>query len=369
MPYPVSLQNIAIHHQSTPIVEDLSLHVNAGEFLVLLGPSGCGKSTLLNAIAGLHPISSGSIAIGDKDVTQAEPNARDIAMVFQSYALYPTMTVFDNLAFALKVAGVHKATVKQRVATIAELLQLTPWLKVKPAQLSGGQRQRVAIGRALVREKPVLLFDEPLSNLDAKLRNELRLEIKRLHRQLASTIVYVTHDQMEAMTLADRIVVMNQGRIEQIGTPQQIYQQPINRFVAEFIGSPTINLMEGIITLKQQQLMFECGEFQLILAQSDSDAARAIAQQQAPVTLAIRPEAIVAHACQQATLPQFTLELMEQTGPETLLWCTGYQHRWAVKAHADFQGRPGAPLWLALDTQCCVFFDAVTGKRLDALAP
>ena len=216
-----------------------------GEFLVLLGPSGCGKSTLLNAIAGLLDIADGEIWIAGKNVTWAEPKDRGIGMVFQSYALYPRMSVEGNLSFGLRVAGLPKAEIDERVAAAAEILQIEPLLKRRPAELSGGQRQRVAIGRALVRDVDVFLFDEPLSNLDAKLRAELRVEIKRLHQELGNTMIYVTHDQIEAMTLADRIAVMNGGIIQQLGTPAEIYHQPVNRFVAGFIGSPAMNFFDG----------------------------------------------------------------------------------------------------------------------------
>ena len=216
-----------------------------GEFIVLLGPSGCGKSTLLNCIAGLLDISEGQIFIKGKNVTWEEPKDRGIGMVFQSYALYPQMTVERNLSFGLRVAGVPKDEIARRIARAAEILQIEPLLERKPAALSGGQRQRVAIGRALVRDVDVFLFDEPLSNLDAKLRSELRVEIKRLHRKLQNTMIYVTHDQIEAMTLADRIAMMKGGVIQQLDAPQTIYNRPVNRFVAGFLGSPAMNFLEG----------------------------------------------------------------------------------------------------------------------------
>ena len=220
---------------------------DSGEFLVLLGSSGCGKSTLLNCIAGLLDVSDGQIFIGGRNVTWEEPSRRGIGMVFQSYALYPQMTVAGNLSFGLKNAGLPKAEIEERVNRAAKVLQIEPLLKRKPAALSGGQRQRAAIGRALVRDADVFLFDEPLSNLDAKLRADLRVEIKQLHQKLSNTMIYVTHDQIEAMTLADRIAIMRGGQILQLASPNEIYNRPANKYVAEFIGSPTMNFFEGDI--------------------------------------------------------------------------------------------------------------------------
>ena len=231
------------------VLKNLDLDIQDGEFLVLLGPSGCGKSTLLNCIAGLMDVTDGQIHIKGKNVTWEEPKDRGIGMVFQSYALYPQMTVRGNLSFGLKTAGMAKDEIAKRVARTADVLQIEPLLDRKPSQLSGGQRQRVAIGRALVRDVDVFLFDEPLSNLDAKLRSELRVEIKRLHQKLANTMIYVTHDQIEAMTLADRIAVMRSGQIQQLDAPQTIYSRPVNRYVADFIGSPGMNFIEGEVVL------------------------------------------------------------------------------------------------------------------------
>src|SRR5471030_1759609 len=233
------------------IIEQLDLSVHEGEFLVLLGPSGCGKSTLLHAIAGLIDVEAGSVHIGGKDVTWADPKDRAIGMVFQSYALYPRMNVERNMSLGLRVAGLRKAEIARRVARASKMLQLDALLTRKPAQLSGGQRQRVAIGRALVREAQVFLFDEPLSNLDAKLRTELRRELKALHRDLGATMIYVTHDQVEAMTLATRVAVMRAGRIQQIGTPGEVYARPANMFVAGFLGSPSMNFIAGMVVAVQ----------------------------------------------------------------------------------------------------------------------
>ena len=241
----VRLQKLSITLGGNEIIRDLDLAIEDGEFLVLLGPSGCGKSTLLHSIAGLIDVSSGTVEIGGEDMTWADPSERHIGMVFQSYALYPTMTVEKNMSFGLRINGTPKDEIARRIKKTAEMLHLEPLLQRKPAALSGGQRQRVAIGRALVREAGVFLFDEPLSNLDAKLRAALRRELKLLHQQLQSTMIYVTHDQVEAMTLATRIVVMQGGKIQQIGTPAKVYEQPVNLFVAGFLGAPAMNFIDG----------------------------------------------------------------------------------------------------------------------------
>src|SRR5688500_774897 len=243
----VSIKDLSLSFGAVKVLETLNLDIQDGEFLVLLGPSGCGKSTLLNCIAGLLEPSTGQIFIEGKNVTWEEPKDRGIGMVFQSYALYPQMTVERNLSFGLRVAGMKKEEIDQRVARASESLQLQPLLNRKPMELSGGQRQRVAIGRALVRDVDVFLFDEPLSNLDAKLRSDLRVEIKRLHQRLKNTMIYVTHDQIEAMTLADRIAIMKNGVIQQLADPHTIYNKPVNLYVAGFIGSPSMNFLNGRI--------------------------------------------------------------------------------------------------------------------------
>ncbi|OAJ55674.1 ABC transporter ATP-binding protein [Paraburkholderia ginsengiterrae] len=252
----VAVRNLTIRLGANTVIENLDLDVRAGEFVVLLGPSGCGKSTLLHSIAGLIDVSGGSIEIAGEDMTWADPKDRRIALVFQSYALYPTMSVERNLSFALRINGTPKAEIARRVARASEMLQLGPLLKRKPAQLSGGQRQRVAIGRAIVREADVFLFDEPLSNLDAKLRTELRRELKQLHQRLGATMIYVTHDQVEAMTLATRMAVMRGGVIQQFGTPAEVYARPENLFVATFLGTPAMNLLEGRLEARDGSVDF-----------------------------------------------------------------------------------------------------------------
>jgi multiple sugar transport system ATP-binding protein len=248
-PHVLEIQSLEKRYGPIEVLKSISLEMLQGDFLVLVGPSGCGKSTLLNCIAGLDEVSGGKIVIGGRDVTQVPPRDRDIAMVFQSYALYPTMTVAENIAFGMKVRRVPQAEQRQRIQQVAQLLQIDKLLQRKPGALSGGQRQRVAMGRALVREPTLFLFDEPLSNLDAKLRVELRGEIKRLHERIGASIVYVTHDQIEAMTLGTKVVVLNQGVIQQVGSPDEIYEKPANTFVADFMGSPPMNLITGALEL------------------------------------------------------------------------------------------------------------------------
>jgi multiple sugar transport system ATP-binding protein len=250
----VEFNNIAKRFGRVTVLQNLNLRVEDGEFLVLLGPSGCGKTTLLNMLAGLQEVTDGSIMIGGRDVTDLDPKDRGLAMVFQSYALYPTKTVRGNLKFGLSAQRLDRAEIARRVEWAAKLLQIDKLLDRKPAQLSGGQRQRVAIGRALVKNVDLFLFDEPLSNLDAKLRTEMRLEIKRLHQDLAKTVVFVTHDQVEAMTMATRIAVMNAGVIQQIATPDEIYERPANLFVARFIGSPAMNVLEAAIERRGERI-------------------------------------------------------------------------------------------------------------------
>ncbi|GEA51734.1 sn-glycerol-3-phosphate import ATP-binding protein UgpC 2 [Vibrio inusitatus NBRC 102082] len=238
----IILKNISKSYDSSDVIDDLNITFESGEFNVILGPSGCGKSTTMNMIAGLEEVTSGEIFIGETDVTQLEPKDRGCAMVFQNYALYPHMTVFNNIAYSLKIRRIPKTEIKQRVEAVAKIVSLTDYLDRLPSELSGGQRQRVAIGRAIVREPKVMLFDEPLSNLDAKLRQEMRMELTMLHKRLGATSIFVTHDQVEAMTLADKILILNKGKVEQFDTPKNIYQKPASTFVADFIGSPAMNL-------------------------------------------------------------------------------------------------------------------------------
>ncbi|KFC66680.1 Small molecules transporter [Devosia sp. LC5] len=359
MPVPVSLRSVAIGYGSTAVVKDFDLEIAAGEFLVLLGPSGCGKSTLLNAIAGLSDLSDGEIWIGERNVTWADPKDRGIGMVFQSYALYPNMNVEKNLSFGLQVAGMAKDEIARRVKRTAAILQLEPYLQRRPAALSGGQRQRVAIGRALVRDVDIFLFDEPLSNLDAKLRTELRVEIKKLHQELGSTMIYVTHDQVEAMTLADRIAIMRDGVIQQLASPREIYHRPANLFVAGFIGSPAMNLVSGALVPKAGKTFFrsELGTFELPQSAPQSAEERA-------VIAGLRPEQIVLGTA--SGLPGFAakVSVIEAMGPDTILWCEAESGVFSLRMPGDFAGAVGDSVTLGLDLANASYFDSASGKRL-----
>ncbi|WP_300752942.1 ABC transporter ATP-binding protein [Janthinobacterium sp.] len=310
----VAIRNLQIQLGGNTIIDSLNLDVQAGEFVVLLGPSGCGKSTLLHTIAGLIDVSGGSIEISGHDMTWADPKDRRIAMVFQSYALYPTMNVERNMSFGLRISGTPKAEIERRVARAADMLQLQPLLKRKPAELSGGQRQRVAIGRAIVRQADVFLFDEPLSNLDAKLRTELRRELKQLHQQLGATMIYVTHDQVEAMTLAQRMAVMKGGVIQQFDTPAAIYREPANLFVATFLGSPGMNLFRGSLHHEAGGIAFRSGSVILDVS--------AYAFKQAPAegqfcVLGVRPEDITVG---QGLPYKAGISLVEAMGNHKVVW-------------------------------------------------
>ncbi|WP_159628259.1 ABC transporter ATP-binding protein [Massilia puerhi] len=344
----VHLRKLCITRGSNQIIRDLDLQIEPGEFLVLLGPSGCGKSTLLHSIAGLIDLSGGAIEIGGRDMSHADPSERGIGMVFQSYALYPTMTVEKNMSFGLKIAGTPKAEVTRRVRKTAEMLQLDALLDRKPSQLSGGQRQRVAIGRALVREAGVYLFDEPLSNLDAKLRAELRRELKMLHQALGSTMIYVTHDQAEAMTLATRIVVMQAGRIQQIGTPAEVYDTPANRFVAGFLGSPSMNFIDGEVDANGR---FGAGAVTLALAGGVKAGA---------VTLAARPEHI--HIDDNGPL-QASVTLVEPMGNHQVVWLDCGGQALSCIEHDGRALAAGQAVRFAIDTTRVSLFDPANGGR------
>jgi ABC-type sugar transport system ATPase subunit len=280
----VTLERVSKSFGGMPVVNSVDLSIEEGEFMVLVGPSGCGKSTTLRMIAGLEETTGGTIRIGGREVTRLEPRERNIAMVFQNYALYPHKTVRDNLAFGLRMRGTNRAEIDRRVARAAEMLKIDSLLARKPRQLSGGQMQRVALGRALVREPDVFLFDEPLSNLDAKMRVHMRDEIARLHRQVGTAMIYVTHDQVEAMTLGDRICVMRDGFVQQVGRPLEVYDRPANRFVASFIGSPEMNFVDGAIEEQEGRRVFVSGNFVVPLDARSAETAIGKA------TLGIRPE-------------------------------------------------------------------------------
>jgi multiple sugar transport system ATP-binding protein len=359
----VSIRDLEIEFGNLKVLKTLDLEIEQGEFIVLLGPSGCGKSTLLNAVAGLLDISAGQIWIGGKNVTWEEPKDRGIGMVFQSYALYPRMTVAGNLSFGLKMAKTPQAEIDKRVARAAEILQIQPLLNRRPAELSGGQRQRVAIGRALVRDVDVFLFDEPLSNLDAKLRTELRVELKRLHQGLGSTMIYVTHDQIEALTLADRIAVMNGGVIQQLASPKEIYRRPLNRFVAGFVGSPSMNFIDGTLAVEEGRVAFKLKDGrQLSLAGYEFASAP---EHGRPATLGIRPEQVdlAKNEPDSAAIP-VNLTLMEPMGADSLVWgdVAGTQFSVRIDGDAHVETPSTVEAWFQ-PAQASVF-DLSTGARL-----
>ena len=341
----VTIQELRKSYGSQEVIHGLNIDIAESEFVALVGPSGCGKSTLLRMIAGLEPINSGTISIGGRVVNNLPPSERDIAMVFQTYALYPHKSVAENMGFALKVARLPRKEIDRRVKEAAEILSLTEYLDRKPRHLSGGQRQRVAMGRAIVRDPQVFLFDEPLSNLDAKLRVQMRTELKELHQRLKTTTVFVTHDQIEAMTLADRIVVMQSGHIEQIGTPLELYDNPVNEFVATFIGAPSMNLLASelsnhSITIGDQQFPGPAGE--------------------GKVHLGVRPEHLI---LSDDGLPM-TVKVVEPTGSETIVFLT-FENQDVV---AIFRERhnfsAGQVVHLKPDPEQLHVFDAVSGARL-----
>ena len=367
----IQLENVRkVYGDGAPhvAVEGASFTVDDGELVVLVGPSGSGKSTLLRMIAGLESISAGDLRIGGRRVNDVAPRDRDIAMVFQSYALYPHMSVRQNLGFALKLQKRPKAEIDQRVRTAAGVLGLDAILDRKPRQLSGGQRQRVALGRAIVRDPAVFLFDEPLSNLDAKLRVQMRAEISALHRRLGATMVYVTHDQVEAMTLGDRIVVLHEGKIQQIGAPLHLYDHPANRFVAGFIGSPAMNFFEGSIDGNGDRPMFAAadGAVRLPLVQPWADRLRDRAG--TAVTLGIRPESLYAPRGRPAGHPlasaAFTVEGLEPLGNEIFVHARAGGHRVTARVAPQPLPAPGEPLELAFDLSRLHFFDPATERSL-----
>lgn len=343
----VEIRNVRKSFGSTTVLHGIDLAIADGEFCVLVGPSGCGKSTLLRMIAGLEEVIEGDIRIGERIVNTLEPMDRDIAMVFQNYALYPHMTVYDNMGFSLKLAGIDRTSVRARVHEVAEILGLAGHLDRFPRQLSGGQRQRVAMGRAMVRKPQVFLFDEPLSNLDAKLRVAMRTEIKELHIRLKTTSIYVTHDQIEAMTMADKIVVMNSGRIEQIGEPLELYDNPVNRFVAGFIGSPSMNFLD--VEVEGSQVVLNGG--------SHFDAPSHSVLSGASLVAGVRPEHI--EVVDAGITAQVVV--VEPTGADTLVLCrigTTYITLMARERHSF---SPGQSIQIRFTR--VYFFDRTSGHR------
>jgi multiple sugar transport system ATP-binding protein len=347
------LQNVRKSYGHVDIIKGIDLDIKHGEFIVFVGPSGCGKSTLLRMIAGLEEISAGEISIAGRVVNDLPPKERSIAMVFQSYALFPHMSVYDNIAFGLKIAGEPKTEIEKKVADAARILKLEPLLDRKPSQLSGGQRQRVAIGRAIVRNPDVFLFDEPLSNLDAALRVNTRAEIAKLHRDLGATMIYVTHDQVEAMTMADKIVVLNKGLIEQVGSPLELYHRPNNLFVAGFIGSPKMNF----IVSRAEQLNGELGIHLQERLQLVWENVAAPVHSGESVTLGIRPEHLLIDQTSDATWTG-TVRLAEYLGSETMIYLTGVDgSELAVKADGLAKVKIGETHHIGIPKRACHVFD------------
>ncbi|CAO3405997.1 sn-glycerol-3-phosphate import ATP-binding protein UgpC [Azospirillum largimobile] len=351
----VEIRDVRKSYGPVEAIKGIDIAIRDGEFLVLLGPSGCGKSTLLRMVAGLEGITGGEIAIGGRVVNNLEPKDRDIAMVFQNYALYPHMTVFDNMAYGLKIRGIPKAEIRARVDKAAEILELGRFLDRRPSQLSGGQRQRVAMGRAIVREPAAFLFDEPLSNLDAKLRTQMRVEIKRLQDRLRITSLYVTHDQVEAMTLADRILVMNHGVAEQIGTPLEVYQRPASLFVAGFIGSPPMNVLDGRIDDRGEAVLVPGGQRLALPQPRPTDAGR-------PIKLGIRPE----HLAVAAQGFSIEIELVEALGADTVVYGRLPDGETLLVRMAGIPTvRERDRMTVAPQDGALHLFDAVTGRRVE----
>jgi len=355
----VSVRDLELHFGQIPIFKQLNLDVYRGEFLVLLGSSGCGKSTLLNCIAGLADISDGQIWVEGKNVTWADPSKRGIGMVFQSYALYPQMSVQGNLSFGLRNTGVAKNEVAKRVEQVAKLLHLESLLDRKPAALSGGQRQRVAIGRALVREVDVFLFDEPLSNLDAQLRAELRIELKRLHQRLKNTMIYVTHDQVEAMTLADRVAIMRNGIIQQIASPLEIYHRPINQYVAGFIGAPPMNFVSGMLEKQLFSGVFTADMGSYCFNNEYKNFA-------GEVVFGIRPEHVVVGEDAKLMPVSFaiTADVVEPLGADILVWTMVNEETFCVRLDGQVEVQSGDRLIAGIDPARASLFEKVSGKRL-----
>jgi len=353
----VQMSGIFKRYGDTQVVHGIDLSIDDGEFVVLVGPSGCGKSTLMRMVAGLEEITGGELTIGGKRANGLSPQQRNVSMVFQSYALYPHLSVFDNIAFGPRIRKEPASSFKPRIEAAAKMLNLSGYLDRLPRALSGGQRQRVAMGRAVVREPELFLFDEPLSNLDAKLRVQMRTEIKALHQRLKNTVIYVTHDQIEAMTMADRIVVMNAGRIEQIGRPLELYDQPANLFVASFLGSPSMNFVEG-------EWQRDAQGARLVLADGGSIALPRTNLSTAPgakITLGIRPEHIETRAAEGV---EMEVEVIEPTGAETHLYGKIGGGTWCATTRQRATIEPGQRVTLRLPGEHMHLFDTGSGQRL-----
>lgn len=352
----IEIRDLVKRYDNEQVLHGINIKIASGEFTVLVGPSGCGKSTTLRMVAGLESISGGEVIIGDRVVNDLRPKERGIAMVFQNYALYPSKTVYENMAFSLRLSRVPKPEIDRKVREVSAILELDPLLQRKPGELSGGQRQRVAMGRAIVRDPEVFLFDEPLSNLDAKLRSQMRVEIKTLHQRLKNTIIYVTHDQVEAMTLADRIVVMRSGIIEQQGVPDEIFHNPVNTFVAGFMGSPQMNLVQSVS--RDGKISIGTGEHAPLSA--------ALALANGAVTFGIRPDDIelVAEEVDQDTKMAVTISLVEPVGTEKLFHFSLGGESFIGKADGRLQLTEGQVVNIHLNMQHSYYFDAQSGERI-----
>jgi multiple sugar transport system ATP-binding protein len=355
----VSFQNVTKNFGSTVVVDDLTLSTEDGEFVVLLGPSGCGKTTTLRMLAGLEEVTAGDILIGEERINNVPTQRRDIAMVFQSYALYPHMTIAENIAYPLRVRKTPPAEITRRVGHVASMLEINSLLARRPRDLSGGERQRVALARAIVRSPRVYLMDEPLSNLDAKLRVQMRGELKRLQHELGTTTVYVTHDQAEAMTLANRVAVMRRGRLQQFDTPMNIYNRPANRFVAEFVGSPSMNFIEGRLDVGQR--LFTSGALVVSLSSSQLD----LLIEHQGVTLGIRPEHVHVSTIQREGLLPASVYVTELMGNETFVFLRlAGGEKIIARAAAEFRAEPETPVYLQFEVDKAAFFDTESGESL-----
>ena len=359
----VSLRNVVKRFGELQVVHGIDLEIADNEFLVLVGPSGCGKSTLLRMVAGLEDVSSGEIAIGGRVVNELAPKNRDIAMVFQDYALYPHLNVYRNMSFGLEMRRMPKAEIRERVERAAGILDLTTLLDRRPGQLSGGQRQRVAMGRAIVRDPKVFLFDEPLSNLDAKLRSEMRTEIKKLHQEVRTTVIYVTHDQVEAMTMADRIVVMRAGHVEQIGAPDEVYNQPANLFVGGFIGAPRMSLVPGRVSDDGRELRID-GTAPIPLPQSIATASAQVRGK--PVILGLRPEAFSRTDNGDPAAIHTRIHFVEPLGSDTLVFFNLAGAEVIARLPPSPDLHEGYPISLKIDPERLHLFDTETEKRIHA---
>ncbi len=358
----ISIRNISKSFGDVNVIPGLNLDIEDKEFVVLVGPSGCGKTTTLRMIAGLEEVTGGEIWFGDRNVTEVRPGLRNTSMVFQNYALYPHMTVAENIAYGMKVRGVPKTEIAAAVHKAAEILNLGPYIARRPKTLSGGQRQRVAIGRALVRNPDIFLFDEPLSNLDAKLRIEMRTEIKALHRRLGTTIVYVTHDQVEAMTMADRVVVMNNGVIEQASDPVTLYQKPANLFVAAFIGAPSMNFIEGELVSDNGDLFFKSTDGVSLRMPKDK-VADYKGSMGIPVVLGIRPEHVASDK-KCSTNIEMIVTSIEPLGPHTLVIGTVGGSKFTAQMPAEIKVEPDDRVSVPLDLSKAHLFDKQTGQTI-----